>query len=175
MHVGETLDPDAFVARVDAMFAQVRNSFGRLPVWAPIDWHGNAALGEWLFENGPHSLDFTSATRTLLIRTTSGAPRDDVRTLIVRERVSAGLELELEVEVPPPTGSVEVESDGTPHAFEQWAGPEVARLAGSAGGYAVTIEARGIDPHGIRLRRVTDLEPYIAGPIERIRASRGEL
>lgn len=157
------------------MFAQVRTSFGRLPVWAPIDWHGDAALGEWLFDDGPHSLDFTSAAGALQVRSTSGTPRDDVRTLIMRERVPAGLARGVDLEVPPPTGSVAVEVDGVAHSLERWDSAQVTRLAGRADGFSLTIEARGIDPHGIRLARVFDLEPYIAGSVERIRASRGEL
>ncbi|MBE1513693.1 hypothetical protein [Nesterenkonia halotolerans] len=64
--------------------------------------------------------------------------------------------------------------DGAVLEFDVWEDESRWWAAVSRPGYGIAVEARNIDPAGVSLVSVDDLEPYIAGRNQRIKEQRGE-
>ncbi|GAB3159577.1 hypothetical protein GCM10027290_64630 [Micromonospora sonneratiae] len=71
------------------------------------------------------------------------------------------IEAELRTESPE---LVVIPVDDQPHTFQLWEHPGgwIAKKT-ATDGYQVVLRVRGVDPPGVRLHRITDVEPYLRG------------
>lgn len=171
------LGEEEFSAHLAERVARIRGSFGDLPLWAVSGWSGPRLLAEWTLTGGPRGLSFLADDAvpggpgpSVEIRTTLGDPRHDVALLCCREEAPVSF-VQPEA-LPAPTRIAEIAVDGAPEPFEVWEGAGAVRAAAWVRGHVLTLECRGVDLDALALDEVDDIEPFVAGWLEFVGASR---
>ncbi|MEY9864068.1 hypothetical protein ABH935_009722 [Catenulispora sp. GAS73] len=186
MKITGKLSPQEFWARMDEGDARVRAESGALPLFGVADWTGPRMTGDWGWVNdrltsaGLAHGDRQGTGAFIHVKTTT----DDPTEAALGHRMGAHLPLTDPEQFPTlrnrlrtdPGTPTTVTIDDEPHDFHQWSAPDGTWLAaGHHGETALIIEASAaVDITQLRLIRVTDIEPYIAGRRAHLRRLRGE-
>jgi hypothetical protein len=183
MYVGRMLTPDEFWARMRANDDALRARFATWPTYALADWTGARMIDEWSLGDGTfRSVRFDSADDLQIVVATSddldseparhlllNLPTADTERLRDEEKSRAHYERS-EREA---NGTVLISVSGIPVRFVTWT--EDGYTVAGASHDAVGIAVRTNGPiEGMSLARVDDIEPYIDGRNDRIRALRAE-
>jgi hypothetical protein len=185
MRVTRKLGPQELWARIDEGDARIRAEARVVPLFGLDGWTGSRMTGDWGWENdrlvvaGLEHGDRQGGGLWVHVQTTSGDPEQvafDHRMSVqlaatrpdrypaVRDRLAAD-----------PGTRVVVTVENTPCEFRLWrddAGWTAAARHGDAG--LVVEGPAAADITQVRLVRVTDIEPYIAGRRAWLRRARGE-
>jgi len=188
MRITGKLSPQEFWERIDEGEARVRAEAGALSLFGVNGWTGPRETGDWEWVNDQlASAGLAHGARQgggafIQVKTTTEDPTEAV----IGRRMAALMSATEPQDFPTlrsrlraDTGaSVLVTIDDEPCEFRQWrdaddnGGWVAASRHGEAG---LVIEASAdVDITQLRLVRVTDIEPYIAGRRARLRRARGE-
>ncbi|BAL91161.1 hypothetical protein AMIS_59410 [Actinoplanes missouriensis 431] len=160
MRFAARLDRATFTATVDRKLTTIRQAAGALTLYEPVGWSGPRRIGSWSWTNDrltTGALRF-GAGPWLEVITTTGP----VAEVVTEQRMAAALETrdprEVDIPVLDPPGDLIVEVDGEARRFDLW--PD--GVGWQAASPPIVISANGFAPAGIRLVRVTQIEPYLA-------------
>jgi hypothetical protein len=179
------LSPQEFWARIDQGDARVRASLGVLPLFGVDRWTGPRMTGDWEWENdrlvkvGLVHGDRDRDGPFVHVQAVSGNPAEVAVGLRMRESSHPiGAEefwTSRDRLAADPGTQIVVDVDGEPCEFRYWTGDAGWVAAAQHGDTGLLIEASAAtDVAQVRLVRVTDIEPYIAGRHARLRRLRGE-
>jgi hypothetical protein len=182
MYAGRTLSSDEFWARLRALDADVRELFAVRPTYGLVDWTELCMLDEWslgdstyrsLRYDGPDdyhvvvasSNDATDepARHLLLNLPTDDTERftDETKSLTHYERSRRAA-----------TGSASLSVSGAPVVFDIWAEDGYTVAGARVGKIGIGVRTNLDFPGELRLALVDEIEPYIEGRNDRIRALR---
>jgi hypothetical protein len=177
MRVTGQLSPEEFWDRITAGEQRMRDSAAVLPVYRLADWAGPVLTGDWEWE------DDALVTAGIAhgdpdgpgvhVRTTTHDPRAEVARL--RRPVPAPAE-NLVAATPAAVeiwADGEILVDGTPVAVELWRDGERWWAAGAHDGRGLVLAGNRVPVQDVALVRVRDLEPFLAGRRDFLRALRG--
>ncbi|WP_326549761.1 hypothetical protein [Micromonospora sp. NBC_01813] len=170
------LGPEEMRVRADDQEAAIRATAHVLPLYGLDGWDGLRLISRWarwddhleLAGLGHGSPTGSEPYVDVLV----GSPTTgDVGLETRRERrygtepprdeaAFRRIEAELQAASPEP---VIIPVDDQPRAFQLWRHPGGWIAGTSIDGYQIVLRVRGIHPSGVRLRRVTDVEPYLRG------------
>jgi hypothetical protein len=164
--------------------AELRGLFAVRPTYALADWRAQSMIDEWSFGDGTYrSLRFDGSDGVQLVVATSDDTIDEpARHLLLNlpiadtERYTdeAKSRAHYERSQREATGAVTLSVSGSPVAFDTWAEEGYMVAGARVGGIGIAVRANGTLPDGLALVRVDDIEPYIRGRNNRIRAMRAE-
>lgn len=184
MHVAGRLTPEQFWAHVDAVDDRMRASAHQLAMYGVDDGPPPFMTGAWSWENGvlttvglaygerdgagPWTQVLTTvadpATVVATLRMTAlPHPQDEDGFRALDERLAAT-----------PVTATPIVVDGRPTTFDRCSDGPRWYASAQLGEHGVVVEARGVAPEHVRLVRVHDIEPYLAGRRAYLRAVRGE-
>lgn len=184
MELGGWLTPDEFWRQYDESESRVRESAGELPCFGVNGWSGPVAIGEWDHGSRPpvtvSLLHGSAPGPELQVRTTSQDPR---RTVVFHRMMAEETPLRgtddfldrqrlLEAE---PAEELIILVSGERVSFDLWRESKRWWAAGMHAGYGLVLEGKGLAPEPIALESVRNIEPYLTGSRERVRAARGEI
>lgn len=185
MRLTGKLGPQEFWARIDEGEARVRAEAGALPLFGVDGWTGPRMTGDWSWENnrlvsaGLAHGDRQGGGAFIQVLTTSDDPTQAVASRRMATRMPTIEPDQLptvlgELHADPGTPAL-VTIEDEPREFRQWSDKSGWLAAGRHGEAGLVIEASvSVDITQLRLARVTDIEPYIAGRRARLRRLRGE-
>ncbi|MEU4558648.1 hypothetical protein AB0F72_09660 [Actinoplanes sp. NPDC023936] len=159
MRFAGRLDRAAFTEMVDRKLAKIRQAAAELPLYEPVGWSGARRIGSWSWTNDrltAGALRFGAAPWLEITTTT-----EPVVDVVIGQRMAAALETrdprEVDVPVLGPPGELIIEVDGRARRFDHW--PDEAGW--QAASTPIVISTNGFAPSGIRLVRVSEIEPYL--------------
>ena len=186
MRITGKLSPQEFWEHIDAGEARVRAESGTLPLFGVDGWTGPRTTGDWEWVNdrltsaGLAYGDRQGTGPFIQVKTTTDDPTDAV----VSHRMGTRMPTIDPQEFPTlltglradPGTPAFVTIDAERCELRQWRDDDGTWLAaGRHGEAALIIEASpDVDITQLRLVRVTDIEPYIAGRRAHLRRMRGE-
>jgi hypothetical protein len=170
------LSPGEMRARADEQEAVIRATAHVLPLYGLDGWAGQRLISSWsrwddclelaglghgcptgsepyvdVLVGSPTTGDVALETRRQR-RYGAEPPRD--------EAAFSRIEEESRAQVPE---AVVIPVDDQPHDFQFWPHPGGWIAAATVDGYQIVLRARAVDPSVVRLRVVTDIEPYLQG------------
>jgi hypothetical protein len=177
------LSPEEFWARYADMEERVRATAGILPCYGLTGWSGLRMIGDWTWENDRlvtvglvHGAPDPPGP-LLHVHTTLRDPRSDVGAL----RMAAAGPPRAEddrfrrYELDADDGErITIAVDTATIRFTLWGAGDAWWAAGHDDQYGLVLEGRRIRVDEVRLERVYDLEPYLAGRRAYLRQRRGE-
>ncbi|WP_426506393.1 hypothetical protein ACPPVO_50645 [Dactylosporangium sp. McL0621] len=182
MRYGGRLNRIEFTALIDQQAGRVRASAATLPLYGPARWSGGCRLGEWGWEDdrlvhaGLLFGDPVDSLRAPWVEviTTAGPPMPQLIDL----RMAAtgqpradrrAVERALRAASTPAPERVTISVDGVPREFSRWPDEPLGDSLGR-GWLAILDEVpglllrvSGLDPAGLALARVGDIEPHLKG------------
>jgi len=174
MDLAGRLTPEQMDAVVADAQNRVRASFGSMPVFGVSGWTGPVMIGEWSWLDGSRGLAHGNPDGDGSYVQVHTHPHD-ARLAVHDLRMSAAGVLGTFTDFDsPPDRLAEITVDATPVLFEVW---EVDGNAWAGGNYlehGIVVEARSSSIADLRLQRVIDIEPYLAGQLDLIRRARRE-
>ncbi|WP_433049218.1 hypothetical protein [Dactylosporangium sp. CS-033363] len=178
MRYGGRLNRIEFTALIDQQANRIRASVTTLPLYGPAGWPGPCRLGAWGWEDDRlmHAgLHFEAAAGPWIeVITTAGPPMPqliDLRMAAAGERPGdrRALERALDAASSPAGERVAITVDGAPREFSRWPDEPLGEDRGR-GWLAILDEvpglllrASGVEPKGLALTRVSDIEPHLTG------------
>jgi hypothetical protein len=186
MRFAGKLSPEDFWRHLAAGDERVRAAAHLLPLYGIAGWDGPLMTGGWQWSDGElESAGLSHGTpneSSLQVVTTSGDPARIAHTLRMtgeRERFGppgsdADLGAMRDRLAATPDRSMTVSVAGQTVDFTRWDGTLRWHAAAAFGEHGLVLEGRNLDPPALRLERVTDVEPYLAGRSAYIRRLRGE-
>ena len=173
MDLGAQLTPEQMDAVVLDAQNRVRESFDGMPVFGVSGWSGPLMIGEWSWRDGSRGLAHGTPDGGSFVQVHTHP--DDARLAVHDLRMSAAGVLGTFTDFDsPPDRLAEIVVDETPVLFEVWEDERNAWAGGNYLDHGIVVEARRADLDDLRLRQVTDIEPYLEGQLELIRRARRE-
>jgi len=178
------LSPEEFWARIAEMEQRVRDTATILPCYGLANWSGLLMVGDWAWENdqlvtvGLGHGDPAGDGPAVHVRTTVHDARREAASLrMTAERRPHDkddfLRRRHEVDAVPAV-EMDIPVDSTPVRFQVWRGADRWWAAADHAAHGLVIESYRMPTDGIKLVRVHDIEPYLAGRRAHLRALRGE-
>jgi hypothetical protein len=184
MRAGRTLSPDEFWARMRAHDDELRGMFATRPTYALANWSGQRMIDEWSFGDSTfRSVRFDDEDDGQFVVATADERDDEpARHLLLNlpttdpERMTdeAKSLAHFERSQRPADASVLFVVSGAAVAFDAWIGDGYTVAGAFADGVAIAVRTTGTPRDGLALIRIDDIEPYIRGRNDRIRAMRAE-
>ena len=183
MRIAGHLTPDEFWRHIDSIEEQVRAGAGSMPTYGLNDWDGPIMISDWEWQDKELILaglaHGTSATDSWVqVLTTVHDPRRHAARSIERAigvtPIDTDYERRRRAIQDVPGSDVPIWVDGRPTTFTTWGERERWWAAGIVDGLGVVLEGRQYPLDQVDLVRVDDVEPYLAGLREYMRACRGE-
>jgi len=171
MDTGGQLTPSEMDAVVADAQNRVRASFGSMPVFGPVGWHGPVMIGEWNWAGGAHGLAHGNPDGDEPYVQVQTHPHD-ARQGVNHQRANATGDFgQFDT---PPDRLTEITVDETPVVFEVWEDELNSWAGGNYLEHGIVVESRRANIDDLRLERVVDVEPYLEGQLELIRRARRE-
>jgi hypothetical protein len=173
------LSPDEFWQRQTALDQQVRESFPRWLTYGLSDWGGTAMLGEWPLGDGTfRSIRYDDGPdTTVVVASAEGDIDQAVEHLLMnlpgpREPGSGAPVAEPENRQRTLADAVAIAVPGAAIEFAGWHSGGFTVVGAAVGAVEIAVCWRGVDAALLSIDLVSDVEPYLDGRREVIRAAR---